>query len=1337
MIAQATKKSERLFPLSSSQARIWFMEELDREITAYNIPLDFKITGDLDLLLLQESIDFLVRRHDSLRTVFPDQDGQPFQRILPDISSRINVVHLEHDPNEKQDEILALHSLNHATRKFDLRKGPLFHFELLVLDNNEYLFLANFHHIVSDATSVGIFFNELQTIYTSLSEGAPVSLPEIPMHYADFAIREKEWITTPEYRRQLDFWKQELEGAPDMLQLPTDRRRPKMQTYRGTEYHFTIGGSLRQRIAELGKRHRTGLFVPLLTAFSTLLSRYASQQDLIIGVPVANRREEDLDQLVGVLINTLPLRLNLTDPLSFSEAIETVKRKFGAAFENQEVPFERLVEELKVKRNTGTSPLFQVLFNYLTGFRKELRMPGVTFRMVHGERRSSQADLTLAVSDEKNELVCTVEYNTDLFEPETIERLAGHYITLLDGAARDESADIREIPILTQAESTLILDAWNDTAMPYPSDQCTHHQFEEQALRTPERIAVADEQVQLTYNELNARANRLAHYLVNRGAGEDTFIAVYLERTANLVISLLAVAKSGATYLPLDPIFPKTRIGMILEDARPVIVLTEHSLLADLPQSITQTVLVDDPSLFRHEPDQNLPFGNPRKAAYILYTSGSTGKPKGVLVKHHSTVNIVRSLTRLMEVTADDILLSATTFTFDVAEMELYLPLFNGAKLVMATQETASNPDLLKERITGSGATLFLATPVTFKMLVMRGWEGKPDLRVLSGGEGLPKELAAEMLSRCKKVFNGYAPTETTIYSLIHEVGRQDVDGDGYVLLGRPIDNTVLYVLNSKGIPVPAGIPGELYIGGEGVSAGYLNLPELTAARFITDPTGKNPGMLFYRTGDLVNYTPSGQVNFLNRLDSQVKIRGFRIELGEVESAIAQFPGIKEQVVIVRASGSGEKMLVAYIIPDQNQKIHIHELTAWMKSRLPEYMVPSAFVLMDEFPLTSTLKVDRNALPEPEMVSSAASSAYVAPATPTEKKLAEIWSSLLNIRKIGIRDDFFEIGGHSMIAVSLVVRIEKELGMRIPLASLFERSTIFHMAEMIDRGNDAVQWRSLVPIRPAGTRKPLFLVHGMGLNVLLYTTVVNYLDPEQPVYGLQAKGLNGQEEPLGSIEEIATWYISEIMTVDPAGPYCMAGFSLGGRIAYEMARQLTAAGKQVRFLGVFDASADETFMHLPFRKRLMKQMNHLLNYTVWNIGFFLRSGHESKWSVIRRRWKGLQKRFRGLDFEIDKHDLVSHGTRNELPKYLRRVHRANSRADRQYVIRPYNGTVHLFKAQKQTFYIADPVAYGWDKVARGGVVVHEVPGEHSSTFAPPNDKYFAELLQRSLDTCER
>jgi amino acid adenylation domain-containing protein len=1013
--------------------------------------------------------------------------------------------------------------------------------------------------------------------------------------------------------------------------------------------------------------------------------------------------------------------------------VNQTRSRFLSAFENQEIPVERIIEELKVKRSPNINPLFQVLFNYLTGFSNKIEFPDSVFELQKGERISAQFDLTLTANDNVNDLDCVFEYNTDLFKEDTIVRMSGHFLSILRSIVEDEKLNIKAIPLLTQQENRLMLKEWNKNQVEYQVEKCIHQVFEEQVLKTPDAIAVVFENEQLTYTELNARANRLANYLVKEGVKEGMFIAICLHRSIDLLVSLLAVSKTGATYIPLDPIYPKARLALILEDAKPFILISELSMFQNLPETDTRILLLDQKSVYSNESGENLNYGNAQNFAYVLYTSGSTGIPKGVQIKQHSVVNLVSSMSKLLKVTSKDVLLAETTISFDIAEMEMYLPLFAGAKLVIASEDTSLNIEILKNKIEDSGATLFQATPVSFKMLLLSGWNGKSDLKIICGGEAFSKELARELLLRCKEVWNGYGPTETTIYSVVKKLTSEDCAGEGYVPIGRPIDNTTLYVLNSKLVPVPVGITGELYIGGVGVSPGYLNLDGMTAERFIPNPFSDDPEARIYKTGDLVQYFPDGNLVYLSRADFQVKIRGFRIELGEIESVIAKFDGIKENVVITREDENGEKMLVAYCVPKVESDFNEAEFRHYLKEKLPDYMVPSAIVRMDKLPLTANNKVDRKALPEPSNIYASASQIYVEPKTLTEKKLTVIWCSILKLEKIGILDDFFEIGGHSMIAVTLIIKIEKEFGVRLPLATLFEKSNIQRLAKVIDDGITPDKWRSLVPLRPTGSKKPLFLVHGLGLNVLLYTTIINYLDSEQPVFGLQAKGLNGIEKPLETIEDIAKYYNSEIMTVDPVGPYNLAGYSLGGTIAYEMGRQLTAMGKQVNFIGLLDSVAEGSIDNLSVYDKIGSITKFLLSYIHWNITYFFNTSNESMISVIKRRWRGLGKKMRGMDIKVDAGDYSSKGERHELPKYLKRVHRANYYAGRKYVIKSYSGSVHLFKAAHQTFFIEDPVNYGWDKYAKGGVIIHEIPGEHSSTFAPPNDKIFSSILQEILD----
>jgi amino acid adenylation domain-containing protein len=1253
--------------------------------------------------------------------------------VLSEGSANLSVLHLEGEPGEKIQLLVRQYSFENANYKFDLANGPLFRFQLIQTRDKEFIFLINIHHIITDAISLTLFINEIKKVYESLMKSKNVDLVPLPINYTDFTLYENQWQSGEEYKQKLEYWKNELAGATEILQIPLDFPRPKKASFNGSEYHFSIDTELKEKLAVLSKNMGTGLSIPLLSAFAILLYRYSSQDDFVLGFPVANRVHPELESITGVFINTLPIRFVFPDEITIAQFIEETTKRFLSAYENQEIPLDRLIEELKLKRSMNINPLFQVLFNFLSGFPSEVQLNGANLKLVNGERIAAQFDLTLTINDNQQDFDCVFEYNTDLFKKETIERMSGHYLRILQSLLEDNTLDIKGISLLTEPEKNLILKDWNRTQAEYPSEKCIHQLFEEQVGRTPDAVAIAFENQSLTYAELNAKANQLARYLVKEGAGEGKIVTICVHRSIDLAIGLLAISKTGATYLPLDPIYPKARLSLILEDAKPVLLVSESEMSGNLPETKARIVHLNDKEKFSSESSENLGNGNSNNNAYILYTSGSTGKPKGVQIRQHSVVNLLLSMRKSLRVTARDILLAVTTISFDIAELEIFLPLISGAKLVIATEEEAMNVDLLKNKIEETEATIFQATPVTFRMLLLSGWDGKKDLKVMCGGEAFSKELAQGLLLRCEEVWNGYGPTEATIYSVIRKILKEDCEGEGYVPIGRPVDNTKLYVLNQRLMPVPIGVAGELFIGGDGVSKGYLNLNEMTNERFIPDPFSNDPDARIYKTGDLVHYFPDGTLMYLNRVDLQVKIRGYRIELGEIESAISKFTGIKENAVVVYTDEQSEKVLVAYCVIDNGTALNETELRQFLKEKLPDYMVPSAFVLMEKLPLTANKKVDRKALPEPTNLSSSFSKDYVEPTTDTEKKLTAIWSSILKIEKIGILDNFFEIGGHSMIAVNMIIRIEKEFGIRLPLATLFEQSDIQKLAKVIEDGITPDKWRSLVPLRPIGKKKPLFLIHGLGLNVLLYTTIINYLDPDQPVYGIQAKGLNGIDKSLETIEEIASYYISEIMTVDKEGPFQLAGYSLGGNIAYEMARQLTDMGKKVSFIGLLDTVAESSTRELPVFQQIRLKGKYILNYLLWNVAYLFKYSNESKLAIIQRRWRGLWKKVRGLDFKISDEENISRGEEHELPKYLHKVHQANSKADRHYVIKPYQGCVHLFKATHQTFYIPDPVNYGWDKYAVNGVIVHDIPGEHSTTFAPPNDRHFSSILQKSLD----
>ncbi len=1322
------------FPLSSGQRRLWFIQNFEPGNLAYHIPFEYRIDGELDADILQQTISLLVGRHETLRTTIQTVDGIPEQKVHPSYPFLLEVINLDNLP--ENEKLIAAKKYSQLNEKhlFDLSTGPLFICKLLRISSEKHILLLNLHHIITDGWSVRIFMEELGHIYTSLKQQNPIILSPLPITYTDFASWQNTWLEGEGYSKQLAYWKNELKGAPEILQLPLDYHRPNHQTYDGDEVRILLDQSVTEELQHFSQSNNVSLFVTLLSIFNSLLTRYTSQEEFVIGIPIAGRIHKEFESLCGMFINNFPLRITPKEHMSLIDMLELCKLKFFQAYENQELPLDRIVEELKVTRYANVPPLFQVMFNLLGMFDEEISLAGSKMEMADKKGHIAQFDLSLHIYETKKSLNCVFEYNTNLFKKERIERMAGHFSELVKSFLKDPSQNIRKAPILTPKEKELVFGEWNATQTAFPDQKGIHQLFEEQVIKTPDSIAIQDDRSLITYRELNEKANQLARHLHHSGAIEGSVVGVCIERSTDLLVALMAVMKAGCTYIPLDPIYPKDRLTLIIDDGNPVIMLTEKKLLESLPESNAKNIFVEEFEAYKHESVLNTDFlFTSNTVAYLIYTSGSTGKPKGVQIEHRSLANFLYSMSKMPGINSEDVMLAVTTISFDIAGLELFLPILFGARIVIATQETSINPEILIEKIESCMPTILQATPVTFRMLNSSNWSGSKNLKILCGGEALPKELAIDLIGKCGELWNMYGPTETTVWSTVEKVEVDQSDLIGYVNLGKPIDNTLIYVLNSEFQPVPVGYPGELFIGGDGLAKGYFNLPELTKEKFLPDPFSEISGARMYRTGDLVQQTEKGKLEFLNRVDSQVKIRGFRIELGEIESAFAQYPTTRENVVIVREDTPGDKRLIAYIIRQENTETDISELRLFLKSKIPDYMVPSFFVFISQFPLTPNGKIDRKALPPPEDSQQDSDRIFVEPQTEMEKKLAQIWCDVLKSQRIGTDENFFEIGGHSMIAVTLMTRIEKELGIRLPLATLFNHSNIRDMAQFLEKNEQPARWGSLVPIKPNGRKRPLYLVHGAGLNLLLYTTIVSLLDEDQPVFGLQAKGLDGIDEPLDTIEAIAAYYIGEILAIDQSGTYALAGFSLGGQIAYEMARQLLILDKKVSFLGVFDTvSYNVSHNELPIHQRVTYFTDNLYRMVAWNIKTLINKPAEKKLEFFRLKWRSMIQKITKNDYTL-KPEGVSEGKQSELPKYLHKVHQANYQAMEKYKLPVYPGKMYLFRAMDQSFYIKDPVLYGWDLYVKGGIVVLDIPGEHSRIFAPPNDALFANALQKSLN----
>ncbi|MEH2381700.1 MAG: amino acid adenylation domain-containing protein [Nostoc sp.] len=1062
------RKEQAPPPLTFAQQRLWFLNQLDPNSISYNIPVAIRLKGRLNQAALEQSFNKIVLRHEVLRTTFAVIDSQPVQVIHPASTSIISVVDLRNLPDIKRETEVKQLIIEAAQCPFDLGVAPLLRTTLLWLDEEEYILLVVMHHIVTDEWSMGVFIEELSTLYQAFCAGVPSPLPELPIQYADFAVWQRQWLSESVLETQLNYWLAQLDGAPELLQLPTDRPRPSVQTYQGTTQSLTLNTDLTQKLQTLSQESGTTLFMTLLAAFATLLYRYSGQSDILIGSPIANRNPSEIESLIGFFVNTLVLRTRFEDNPSFEKLLTQVRQTTLKAYEYQDVPFEQVVEALQPQRSLSHSPLFQVMFVLQNAPKGELELPGVTWCELNQQSTTAMFDLTVSITETDHGLVSKWEYNTDLFDGSTIERMAAHFQNLCSAIVENPVATVGELPLLSEAERHQLL-SFNDTASVYPTDKCIHQLFEEQVERTPRAVAVVFENQQLTYQELNQRANQLAHHLQTLGVGPEVLVGICVERSIEMLVGLLGILKAGGAYVPLDPNYPQERLSYMLADSGIEVLLTHRSLLESLPSHTARVVCLDSDwgAIEQHQKD-NLDFGVcSDNLAYTIYTSGSTGLPKGVQICHHSVVNFLNSMSHFPRLTQEDTFSAVTTISFDIAALELYLPLMVGAKVIVVPREIATNGDLLFSELFESKTTAMQATPATWQMLLAGGWSSDYPLKVFCGGEALAAQLADQILETGSELWNLYGPTEATIWSTIYQVGANKIVArkeDAPSSIGRPISNTQIYILDSHLQPVPIGVAGELYIGGDGLARGYLNRPELTQEKFIPNPFSDSKSQRLYKTGDLARYSSDGNITFIGRIDQQVKVRGFRIELGEIEAVLNTHPQIEQAVVIAKEDIPGNKRLVAYVVYC-NESITTNNLHEFLRQKLPEYMLPNAFVTLDTLPLTPNGKVDRKALPAPETLRDDLSGSFVAPQTPVEKILTEIWTQVLRIEQVGIHDNFFELGGDSITSIQIVARA-KQMGLELTPRQMFAHQTIAKLAEVTTTTQNIHLATGEIPLTP-------------------------------------------------------------------------------------------------------------------------------------------------------------------------------------------------------------------------------------------------------------------------------
>ena len=1276
-------------PLSPAQEQLWYFSRLAPENPVYNEVVSVRRDGPLDVDALRAAFNELVQRHAIWRTTFQLVDGEPMQVIHRAAGFALPVIDLSAHPEAEREAVGMV--AQEGRRPYDLERGPLLRPLLIRFAADHHRLYLAMHHLIFDGVSLyRIALPELVTLYESSVAGRHPSLPAAPQ-YADYAIAERQREHGPDHRRRIDYWRGQLSGAA-ALQLPTDRSRPPRQRFHGAMQRVRVPAELADGLRSLSRSSGTTLFQVLATAFTVLLSRYSGQEDVVFGTVTDMRDHRELEQMVGYCLTPLVMRVDVGEDPPFIELLGRVRAGLIDALSNL-VPFERLVRELRPQRDPGVNPLFG------TAFVLEPRMvPVESGWSLH----QMEAEVSNAIGNAKFDLLLECDerpeghldgrliYDRDLFEPETATRMAGHWITLLQGIAADPTRPVSELPLLTAAQLRHQVEQAGATAAPYPRDACLHELVTAQAMRTPDAVAAVFGEQQLTFAELDARAGRLAARLA-AGNPRQGLVAIYLDRSLEMLVGMLAILKSGAAYLPLDLAHPAERLSLMLHDSRAVALLTHSELLPALSDPPAAVVCVDQDADDAQTAGP-LPPVTAEDLAYVLYTSGSTGRPKGVCISHRSVVNLLTSVARWPGMTERDTILATTTYGFDIAAIELWLPLVTGARIVIASREQAADGRKLVALTQRTAITILQATPAGWQMMLDAGWRGQPGLVAISTGEALSPRLARSLLDRTGRLWNMYGPTETTVWSTGEEVVR-----GAPISIGRPIANTRVHVLGPGCRPVPTGVAGELAIAGDGVAAGYLHRPELTAERFIEDPFVAGERM--YLTGDLARQLSDGRFEHLGRLDHQVKVRGFRVEPGEIEAALTAEPDVADAVVIARGDDPALMRLIAYVVA-AGEPPPAAELRRRLRVTLPAYMVPSAFVTVDALPLSANGKLDRSALPEAS-IDPDTSNVSTEPRTDAQRRMAAIWESILGVSRVGVNDDFFELGGHSLLALRLLVEVEREFGEQISLAVFVEGAvTVAGLAATIEatRGGAAAgrsvdaAGRNAVPIQPHGTRPMLFVALADERSLLALRHFTAPLGPDQPVLALLPDRVARRFDRSGSIEDLATPMLETVRDTQPHGPYFLAGYSLGGMFAYEMAGRLRAAGEQVAWLGLLDTcTPDVAPRRYQLRKRAVRG---------WKAG-----PRAALRKIAGVAWREITALLARLGFREPKlSDAFDH--------------RGALMLATSYPCRGHDAPMDVF-ATDDTVAGADSDSLGWSDVHRGRLRVHRLGGDHLSMFDDP------------------
>ncbi|MCT7967794.1 amino acid adenylation domain-containing protein [Laspinema sp. D1] len=1330
-----------VFPASFAQQRLWFLNQLAPDNPFYNVSAAIQLTGNLNLSALEESVNEIVRRHETLRTTFALLEGQVVQVIATELTLAVKAIALQHlSPSERDSEAQRLATLA-AAEPFNLTTGPLLRVSVLQQSETDSILLLNFHHIVADGWSIGILLGELGTLYTAFAHQQPSPLPDLPLQYADFTEWQQEWLQGEFLETQLSYWQQQLQHLSP-LNLPSSRPRPPIPSYRGGQHQFALSPSLTASIKQLSQQTETTLFMTLLAAFKTLLYRYTGQTDIAVGSPIANRNRQEIEGLIGFFVNSLVLRTDLSENPTFLELLTQVKSVAVSAYAHQDLPFEKLVEELHPQRDLSQNPLFQVSFSLQNTPTNALELPGLTLSLLEWDIPRAKLDLEVNFWEEADQIKGQVIYSTDLFDSSTITRWMGHFQTLLSAIVTNPNQQISELPILTPGERDCLLFKFNSPAYPsLPQSRLQHpsflHLFEEIVQRSPNHLALVAAEQSLTYQDLHRQSNQIARYLQQLGVKPEELVGLCLPPSIEAVTCILGILKAGGVYLYCDPTYPAERLNFILADAEVSLLLTRSPFIpSQTPPRVSILDLEQHQEAIAQQSPESLTYPiTPNHLAYVIYTSGSTGKPKGVLIEHRGLSNLILAQHQIFKLNQNSRILQFASLSFDASIFEIVMALSTGATLYLADQESRYGGSALRTFLSDFAITHATLPPAVLATLP----PGKlPALHTLiSAGESCSPALAKPWVNSCH-FFNAYGPTESTVWATVAEITEPSQN----LPIGRPIPNTQVYLLDANLQPVPIGMTGEIYIAGEGIARGYLNRQQLTSERFITHALTPEKTVRLYKTGDLARYRPDGNLEFLGRIDHQVKIRGYRIELGEIESIITQYYNIKQARVIATDRGQ----LVAYIVPEGNQAINRSELQSFLGKTLPGYMIPQEVIVLDSLPLTDRGKLDRTQLPSPETLTPGQ---FIPPGNPSEAALAQIWATLLKCDRISMNDNFFDLGGDSLLAVRLLTQINQQFQQQIPISQLFLNPTLQGLADCLFSELDSLPCSPLVPIQPQGSNPPFFCIHPILGVVFPYYELALQLGKNQPFYGLQPQGIDGKSRPLTRIEDMAAYYIKAMRTIQPEGPYFLGGWSFGGLVAFEIAQQLKKAGHAVGLLAVLDTLAPVP-THQP---------------SLWQGGkFLLTTAASSIWPFLRDyvylMTQGKHRETEGLHTRGDRHPQQVHPLFKFLHRYLAKtslaqslhstsdrrllrevtlrpllpIFQANSQAVLQYQPSIYPDRITLITSSDRAISGGQDPTLGWGQLTEEPIELIRIPGNHLTILRKPQVQHLADRLRDCIES---